>query len=212
MATRRKRTPDEMKQIEGLAAAALGIDAKRGDLLAVENLSFQTLQQEAPLPPTMLEKLQRNLRNWTWLLRYLALACLFGSVYLLLLRPLKKQLLTAFRELPLRAAASRPIAGEANPGEAAGGRKTDTLEDILGGAAAERRPVAEEAGGAEESAGGEGQDRAGGRLAAGAELVAGRRRRMSGTAAAAESSMACARRPCCWCCWGKKRRPRCIAI
>ena len=30
-----------MKQIEDLAAAALGIDAKRGDLLAVENLSFQ---------------------------------------------------------------------------------------------------------------------------------------------------------------------------
>ena len=73
MAARRKRTPEEMKQIEGLAAAALGIDAKRGDLLAVENLSFQTLQQDAPPPPTMLDKLQRNLRNgpgcfaiWRW--------------------------------------------------------------------------------------------------------------------------------------------------
>ncbi len=63
VANRRKRTPDEMKQIEGLAAAALGIDAKRGDLLAVENLSFQTLQQDAPLPPTLLEKLQRNLQQ-----------------------------------------------------------------------------------------------------------------------------------------------------
>ena len=133
VAARRKRTPEEMKQIEGLAAAALGIDAKRGDLLAVENLSFQTLQQEAPLPPTMLDKLQRNLRNWTWLLRYLALACLFGSVYLLLLRPLKKQMLTAFRELPLRAAASRPIAGEAKSGEVLPVPKNDSLEDILAG-------------------------------------------------------------------------------
>ena len=131
VAARRKRTPEEMKQIEGLAAAALGIDAKRGDLLAVENLSFQTLQQEAPLPPTMLDKLQRNLRNWTWLLRYLALACLFGSVYLLLLRPLKKQMLTAFRELPLRAAASRAIAGEAKSGEVLAVPKNDSLEDIL---------------------------------------------------------------------------------
>jgi flagellar M-ring protein FliF len=132
VANRRKRTPDEMKQIEGLAAAALGIDAKRGDLLAVENLSFQTLQQDAPLPPTLLDKLQRNLRNWTWLFRYLALGCLFGSVYLLLLRPLKKQMLTAFRELPSRSAASRLLAGEAKPGELVAGPKNDKLEDILG--------------------------------------------------------------------------------
>ena len=108
-AVRRKRTPEEMKQIEGLAAAALGIDAKRGDLLAVENLSFTSLQQEAPLPPTMLEKVQRNLRDWTWLVRYLALACLFGSVYTLLLRPVKKQVMTALREMPARAAASKLV-------------------------------------------------------------------------------------------------------
>ena len=137
----RVATADEMKQIEGLAAAALGIDAKRGDLLAVENLSFQTLQQDAPLPPTMLEKLQRNLRNWTWLFRYLALGCLFGSVYLLLLRPLKKQMLTAFRELPMRSAASRLIAGDAKPGELVAGPKGDKLEDILGVASIDADPA-----------------------------------------------------------------------
>ena len=41
--TRRKRTPDEMKQIGDLVAAAIGIDATRGDKVAVENLSFQVL-------------------------------------------------------------------------------------------------------------------------------------------------------------------------
>lgn len=111
-AVRRKRTAEEMKQIEGLAAAALGIDPKRGDLLAVENLSFQGFQQEAPLPPTMLEKVQRNVREWTWLIRYLALACLFGSVYTLLLRPVKKQVMTALRELPLRPANKLIASGE----------------------------------------------------------------------------------------------------
>ena len=131
-ATRRKRTPDEMKQIEGLAAAALGIDPKRGDLLAVENLSFQTPPQDAPLPPTMLEKVQRNLRSWTWLFRYLALGCLFGSVYLLLLRPLKKQILTAFRQLPGRVVASRTQAGGAKAGDLGAGGKSDSLEDLLG--------------------------------------------------------------------------------
>jgi len=119
MAVRRKRTPEEMKQIEGLAAAALGIDAKRGDLLAVENLSFQSLEQEAPVPPTKLEKLQRSLRDWTWLLRYLALACLFGSVYLLLLRPVKRQVMTTLRELPAVPALGKLMAPRDGKGQIA---------------------------------------------------------------------------------------------
>jgi flagellar M-ring protein FliF len=126
--TRRKRTPEEMKQIEGLARAALGLDSTRGDLLAVENLSFQTLQTEAPAPPSRAEKIQRVLRNFTWLFRYGALACLFASVYVLLLRPLKKQLLATFRDLPKRLAAgpaTRGIESAAVPDAA-------ELESILG--------------------------------------------------------------------------------
>jgi flagellar M-ring protein FliF len=133
VASHRKRTSDEMKQIEQVAAAALGIDAKRGDLLAVENLSFQTLQQDAPLPPTMLEKVQRNVREWTWLLRYLALACLFGSVYMLVLRPVKKQVLTALRALPARPAVpGRMISGGEvqTPGLASAGQP-DSLDGVL---------------------------------------------------------------------------------
>jgi flagellar M-ring protein FliF len=126
--TRRKRTPEEMKQIEGLARAALGLDTARGDMVAVENLSFQTLQTEAPAPPSRTEKIQRMLRNFTWLFRYGALACLFASVYVLLLRPLKKQLLTTFQELPKRLAAGAvkgEIQGAGVPGAA-------ELESILG--------------------------------------------------------------------------------
>lgn len=126
--TRRKRTPEEMKQIEGLARAALGLDNARGDMLAVENLSFQTLQTEAPVPPSRSEKIQRLLRNFTWLFRYAALAFLFASVYVLLLRPLKKQLIATFRELPKRLATGSPtmaIEGVAVPGSA-------ELESILG--------------------------------------------------------------------------------
>jgi hypothetical protein len=73
------------------------------------------------------------LRNFTWLFRYGALACLFASVYVLLLRPLKKQLLATFRELPKRLVA-RPAIGEiegvATPGAA-------ELESILGKPAGE---------------------------------------------------------------------------
>ena len=44
---RRKRTPDELKQIETLAAAAIGLDEKRGDTIAVQNLSFQQQPEQA---------------------------------------------------------------------------------------------------------------------------------------------------------------------
>ena len=132
-ATRRKRSPEEMKQIEQLAAAALGIDAKRGDLLAVENLSFQNLQQEAPVAPTFLERVQRSLRNWTWVFRYLALACLFGSVYMLLLRPVKKQFMTMLRELPARIAGKQAIA-EGSAGKVAVPPQPEALEEMLGAA------------------------------------------------------------------------------
>src|SRR5208337_131280 len=133
VANRRKRSPDEMKQIEQLAAAALGIDPKRGDLLAVENLSFQNLSQDTPAPATLMDRVQRGLRNWSWVFRYLALACLFGSVYTLLLRPVKKQLLTILRELPLRPA-SKPAIAEAATAQVTSASQQEALEEILGAA------------------------------------------------------------------------------
>ena len=55
--TRRKRTPEELKQIEALASAAIGLDEKRGDTLAVQNLSFQQLPQQAlAAPPSKVER------------------------------------------------------------------------------------------------------------------------------------------------------------
>jgi len=131
-AARRKRTPQEIKQIEGLAAATLGIDPKRGDLLAVENLSFQVLQ-EVPVAPTTLEKVQRNLRDWTWLIRYLALASLFGSVYMLLLRPLKKQMMTALRELPLGSATGKLILGNNSKAQVSGPDSGEPVDALRAG-------------------------------------------------------------------------------
>src|ERR1700688_642875 len=97
---RRKRTPEEMKEIEQLARAAIGVDAQRGDVLAVENLSFQEMPVETPPPPSKSEHWRRLLDPWLWMLRYLALAALFLVIYVLILSPLKKQAMTAFRELP----------------------------------------------------------------------------------------------------------------
>jgi len=115
--TRRKRTADEMKEIERLARAAIGVDGQRGDVLAVENLSFQETPLETPVAPGKSEHWRHLLEPWLWILRYVALAALFLVVYLLILRPVKKQALTAFRELPGKIAQR----GTAQPLSAAGG-------------------------------------------------------------------------------------------
>ncbi len=98
--TRRKRTVEEMKEIDELARAAIGVGGQRGDVLAVETLSFQELPLETPAPPGKSEHWRRLLEPWAWMLRYVALAALFVVVYGLILRPVKKLAMTAFRELP----------------------------------------------------------------------------------------------------------------
>jgi flagellar M-ring protein FliF len=107
VSTRRKRTPEEMKQIEVLARAAIGIDAERGDVLAVENLSFEQPPLDALPPAAKVDKWRKLLEPWAWTLRYLAVALLFVVVYLLILRPVKRQVVAAFRELPKKAAQAK---------------------------------------------------------------------------------------------------------
>lgn len=98
--TRRKRTPDEMKQIEELVSAAIGVDTTRGDKVAVENLSFQTLPLETPTPPTLSERVAPLVDKWINVIRYGALVLLFLLIYMLVLRPIKRQIVTTFQELP----------------------------------------------------------------------------------------------------------------
>jgi flagellar M-ring protein FliF len=135
--TRRKRTPEEMKQIQQLAAAAIGLDPQRGDLLSIENLTFAETPAEIPPPPSRLERIRQMLLGWSWLLRYAGIAALFLIVYLLVLRPVKKQLVAAFRELPARVAHSardlgRPAAVEVElPESSEQGRRAATLKKQL---------------------------------------------------------------------------------
>ncbi len=138
--TRRKRTVDEMKQIELLARAALGIDAQRGDVLAVENLSFQELPGETLPPPTRTEHYRKLLEPWSWLLRYLGVAALFLVIYGLILRPVKRQAVAAFRELPAKLSARAAAAGDSGAVGApatsalpAGGQRTAQLKQHLTG-------------------------------------------------------------------------------
>ena len=115
---RRRRSPEELKSIEDLAKAAVGFDSTRGDLLTVENISFQTPPSEPPLKPTRMEKTRSLLMEWSRYVRIAALLLLFAVIYLLVLRPVKKQLLRSLDAAqPRQNAALAAHSGEgAQPG------------------------------------------------------------------------------------------------
>ncbi|MFY9645231.1 MAG: flagellar basal-body MS-ring/collar protein FliF [Terriglobales bacterium] len=111
---RRKRTPEEMQAIEKLARAAIGVDDQRGDLLAVENLSFQTAPVEIPVAPGKLDRYRLLLRPWYGAMRYVGITLLFLLVYALVLNPVKKQAIAAFQQIPSRLTQSLAGAGSAS--------------------------------------------------------------------------------------------------
>jgi flagellar M-ring protein FliF len=120
--TRRKRTPDEMKQIESLASAAIGINATRGDQLAVVNMSFNANATDNPAPPTLSQRIPNLVNQWMPVLRYVGYGIVFVLLYLLILRPLKKQLTASFAPtpaLPEATVAAAPALGAPAPVEAA---------------------------------------------------------------------------------------------
>jgi flagellar M-ring protein FliF len=89
--TRRKRTPEELKQIEELAKAAIGFDAQRGDLFSLQNISFVQVPPETVIPPGKTQKVMIFLDRWSGVLRYGVLLLIFLVIYLVVLRPVKKQ-------------------------------------------------------------------------------------------------------------------------
>jgi flagellar M-ring protein FliF len=111
--TRHKRTPEEMKQIEDAAKAAIGFDPARGDILSVQNISFLSPPWEKPIPPPVTERIRVVTERWIWLARYLVLLLLFFLIYLLILRPVKNQLVESFRKAAETRAAQPRLAGAA---------------------------------------------------------------------------------------------------
>jgi flagellar M-ring protein FliF len=91
-----------MTAIEKLARAAIGVDDQRGDLLAVENLSFQSVPVEEPAAPGKLDKYRLLIQPWFGMLRYVGITLLFLVVYALVLSPVKKQAIMAFKQIPSR--------------------------------------------------------------------------------------------------------------
>ena len=113
-----KRTPQQLTQIADLAKGILGADAARGDVVTVQNMTFDDSDAvDAPL--TMLEKVQNGMKQFSTPLRYAAMLLLFLMVWALMIRPVQRQVLASMKELPAPMggeSAMLPGAAVANPG------------------------------------------------------------------------------------------------
>jgi flagellar M-ring protein FliF len=91
--TRQPRSLQELKQIEMLASTAIGIDATRGDVINVENLSFDRPDDSDVPVPTILDKARKGVEDYSSLVRYGMLLALFALAYVLMIRPVQKRVL-----------------------------------------------------------------------------------------------------------------------
>jgi len=91
---RQKRQPEDMKLITELAQAAIGFNGARGDVISVQNLTFDHADAVDLPPATLSERAQKDLRDYSSLVRYGGLLALFILVYLLMIRPIQKRILT----------------------------------------------------------------------------------------------------------------------
>jgi flagellar M-ring protein FliF len=112
--TRRKRNSEELKTISELAQAAIGFNSARGDVISVQNLSFDR-PVAAEIPPiTLVDKARKGINDYSSIIRYAGLLVLFLLVYLLMLRPIQKRALAASN--PMSAASRAMVAGDPDAG------------------------------------------------------------------------------------------------
>jgi flagellar M-ring protein FliF len=94
------RSPEEMRRLEELAQAAVGFDARRGDQVVMENVSFSTNAPEVK-PPTMdrlIDESRALLHTQPELMRTVVMGLCGVLLVLFVLRPVARQVTAALRE------------------------------------------------------------------------------------------------------------------
>ena len=98
--TLHKRTQAQLDQIAELARGVLGADKDRGDVVTVQNMTFDDAS-EAEAPLSIMEQVKRAAGDFSTPLRYAALLLLFVLVWALMFRPMQKQVVASLKELAL---------------------------------------------------------------------------------------------------------------
>jgi flagellar M-ring protein FliF len=138
---RRKWSQEELNKFQEIAEKVIGFDAKRGDTITIQNMSFDSNAAGSDVPaPTWIEKGGRAVSDYSSLLRPASLLVLFLLAYLFVLRPIQKQAfapglpqLSAQPALAAGAGADRLSKGSAEMGEStqsAAQLKNQTVELI----------------------------------------------------------------------------------
>jgi flagellar M-ring protein FliF len=94
------RSPEEMHRLEELAQAAVGYDARRGDQVVMQNVSFSTNAPEIK-PPAMdrlMEEMRALLHTQPELMRTLVIGLCGVLLVLFVLRPVARQVTATLRE------------------------------------------------------------------------------------------------------------------
>ena len=106
------RSAEEMHRLEELAQAAVGFDARRGDLVVIENVSFST-NAPAVKPPAMdkaMEEMQELLHTQPGLMRTAVIGFCGVLLVFFVLRPVARQVTATLHEPALLTAGANTAA------------------------------------------------------------------------------------------------------
>jgi len=98
-----KRQPEDLKQIGDLAQAAIGFNSARGDVISVQNLTFERAEADDVPPATFADKARKGLSDYSVVVRYGGVVFLFLLVYLLMIKPIQNRVLSIPVSLPTTA-------------------------------------------------------------------------------------------------------------
>jgi flagellar M-ring protein FliF len=113
------RSADEMHRLEQLAQAAVGFDARRGDQVVMENISFSTntAEMKAPVIDRAIEG-ARTLASRPGTMRMLVIGICGVLLVLFVLRPMARQVAATLRDPMLLSGGSKPAAALSDRQEA----------------------------------------------------------------------------------------------
>jgi flagellar M-ring protein FliF len=126
------RSAEEMHRLEELAQAAVGFDARRGDQVVMQNVSFSTNAPEVK-PPTMdrlMEETRGLLHTQPGLIRTAVIGICGVLLVLFVLRPVASQVTATLRE-PMLLAAGTSVAGAFEDREEATATQYGPREETL---------------------------------------------------------------------------------
>jgi flagellar M-ring protein FliF len=125
------RSAEEMRRLEELAQAAVGYDARRGDQVVMQNVSFSTNAPE--LKPPVMDKLMEEIRGLLHtqpgLMRTAVIGVCGVLLVLFVLRPVAGEVVATLREPMLLTAETGPTSGFEAP-EVAETEK-DSAEEVF---------------------------------------------------------------------------------